>query len=52
VSALLISLCVINISELRNHLDGVRDAFFAKESTLITVSEDYTVKMWDTKEFT
>ena len=37
---------------LSNHLDSVRDLFFCSEdSILATVSEDSTVKLWDTTIF-
>ena len=37
---------------LKNHLDGVRDLFFcANDPILTTVSEDSTIKIWDTRSF-
>ncbi len=36
-------------STLRSHFDGVRDCFFTKNNTLVTVSEDCMVKLWDVR---
>ncbi|EGR31914.1 hypothetical protein IMG5_099940 [Ichthyophthirius multifiliis] len=38
-------------SQLRSHFDGVRDCYFTKNNTLVTVSEDCMVKLWDTRQF-
>lgn len=36
---------------LRSHMDGVRGMFFsAKNPVLATISEDCTMKLWDTKQ--
>lgn len=37
-------------SQLRGHLDGVREGHFIAD-TLVTVAEDCVVKLWDAKQF-
>ncbi|KAL4475422.1 hypothetical protein ABPG72_022057 [Tetrahymena utriculariae] len=37
--------------QLKSHLDGVRDTFFAGNNILVTVSEDCMIKLWDTTFF-